>query len=165
MIGSRPICWSSKKPVALSISSAKEEYRGDVNATIQSFWLHGISTEFGIHISPTVDLYCDNQITIKISSDPVQKQRKKLIEVHMRYIRELVHDRTITLHYCPTEDQIADIFTKSFTKKRFSFLKSLLGIKALFSVPTLRRVFRRYFPTSFVLCLLDCILGDLWSSY
>ena len=73
-------------------------------------------------------LYCDNYI--KISSDPVQKQRTKHIEVHMHYIRELVHDRTITLHYCPTEDQIADIFTKSFTEKRFSFLRSLSGIKA-----------------------------------
>jgi len=86
-------------------------------------------TEFGIQTSPTVDLYCDNQSTIKISSDPVQKQRTKHIEVHMHYIRELVHDRTITLHYCLTEDQIADIFTKSFTEKRFSFLRSLLGVK------------------------------------
>ena len=48
----------------------------------------------------------------------------------MHYIRELVHDRTMTLHYCLIEDKIADIFTKSFTKKRFSFLMSLFGIKA-----------------------------------
>ena len=48
----------------------------------------------------------------------------------MHYIQELVHDKTITLHYCLTEDQIVDIFTKSFTEKRFAFLRSLLGIKA-----------------------------------
>ena len=92
--------------------------------------MHGILTEFGIQNSPTVDLYCDNQSTIKISSDHVQKQRIKHIEVHMYYIQELVHDRTITLHYCLKEDQIANIFTKSFTEKRFTFLRSLLGIKA-----------------------------------
>ena len=50
------------------------------------------------------------------------------MEVHMHYIQELVHERTITLYYCPIEDQIADIFTKSFTEKRFAFFMSLLGI-------------------------------------
>ena len=130
MIGSGPICWSNKKQAALALSSTEAEYRGVVNAINHEVWLHGILTEFRIHTSPTIDLYCDNQSTIKISSDPVQKQRTKHIEVHMHYIQELVHDRTFTLHYCPTEDQIAYIFTKSFTKKRFSFLRSLLGIKA-----------------------------------
>ena len=60
MLGSGPICWSSKKQVALALSLAEAEYRGAVNATIQVVWLHGILTEFGIHTSPSVDLYRDN---------------------------------------------------------------------------------------------------------
>ena len=60
MIGSRPICWSSKKQAALALSSAEAEYRGALNAAIQAVWMHGILTEFGIQNSPTVDLYCDN---------------------------------------------------------------------------------------------------------
>ena len=138
MIRCGPICWSSKKQATLVLSSAKEEYRGAMNLAIYAIWIHGILTKFGIQTSYTVDLYCDNHSTIKISSDPIQKQRTKHIEVHMHYIRELVHDRTITLHYCPIKDHIADIFTKSFTEKRFSFLRSLLGINAWFSVPILR---------------------------
>ena len=130
MIGSRIICWSSRKQATLALSLAKAEYRGVVNAAIQAVWLHGILTEFEIQTSPTVDIYCDNHSTIKISSDLVQKHRTKHIQVHMHYIRELVHDRTITLHYCPKEDQVVDIFTKYFTEKRFAFLMSLLGIKA-----------------------------------
>ena len=99
MIGYGTICWSNKKQASLALSSAEAEYRGAVNASIQEVWLHGTLREFGIHTSPTVDIYCDNQSTIKISSDHVQKQRTKHIEVHMNYIWELVHDRTITLHY------------------------------------------------------------------
>ena len=130
MIGSRPICWSTKKQEALALSSAESKYQGAMNIAIQVVYMHDILIEFGIHTSPIVDIYCDNHSTIKISSDLVQKQRTKYIEVHMLSIRELVHDKTITLHYCPIEDQIVDIFTKSFSEKRFSFLKSLLGIKA-----------------------------------
>ena len=102
MIGYGPIFWSNKKQVALALSLVEEEYQGAVNVVIQAVWLHGILIEFMIQTSPTVDIYYDNQSTIKISSDPVQKQRTKHIEVNMHYIRELVHDRTITLHYCPT---------------------------------------------------------------
>ena len=73
MIGSRPICWSSKKQVALALSSVEAEYQGAVNAAIQEVWLHGILTKFRIQTSPIVDILCDNQSTIKISSDHVQK--------------------------------------------------------------------------------------------
>ena len=40
----------------------------------------------------------------------------------MHYIKELVHDRTIILQYCPTDEQIADIFTKRFLEKKFTYL-------------------------------------------
>ena len=129
MLGSGPICWSSKKQAALALSLVKAEYRGGVNETIQEVSMHGILIEFGIHTPPSVDIYCDNQSTLKISSDLVQKQWIEHIEFHMHYIRELVHDKPITLHYFPIEDQIENIFTKSFTEKRFVYLKSLLVVK------------------------------------
>ena len=44
MIGSGPICWSSKKQAALALSSAEVEYQGAVNVAIQAVWLHGILT-------------------------------------------------------------------------------------------------------------------------
>ena len=49
----------------------------------------------------------------------------------MHYIRELVHDKTIILQYCPTDEQIANIFTKRFLEKKFTYLHSLLGVSSL----------------------------------
>ena len=71
MIRFGPICWSNKKKAALALSLAEAEYSGAMNAAIQMVWLRGIFTDFEIQTSTTVDLYCDNQGTIKISSDPV----------------------------------------------------------------------------------------------
>eukprot|EP00253_Pinus_taeda_P016572 PITA_16572 len=47
-LGSGPICWSSKKQVALALSSAEAEYRGVVNITIQALWLQRFLTELGV---------------------------------------------------------------------------------------------------------------------
>ena len=67
MLGFGPIFWSSENQETLALSSTNAEYRGVVNAVIQAVWLHGILAEFEIHTSPSMDIYCDNQITIKIS--------------------------------------------------------------------------------------------------
>ena len=112
------------------MSLAEAEYRGAVNACIQAVWLQGILSEFDISSTLSTVIFCDNQSTIKISIDPVTRKRTKHIEIHMHYIKELVHDRTIVLQYYPTYEQIADIFTKRFLEKNFTYLHSLLGVSS-----------------------------------
>ena len=46
----------------------------------------------------------------------------------MHYIRGLVHDRVISLQYYPSIEQTANIFTKDFTEKTFTYLRYLLGV-------------------------------------
>ena len=74
-------------------------------------------------------LWCDNQSAIKLSKDPVLHQCSKHIELHMHFIRNLVHDSVIEVLYCPTNDQVAHIFTKSLTEAKFSKLRSMLGVQ------------------------------------
>ena len=85
-------------------------------------------SEFEISFSTPTAIYCDKQSAIRVSCDPVQRQRTKHIEIHMHYIRGLVHDQIIDLQYCPTGEQTANIFTKAFTEKTFNYLRSLLGM-------------------------------------
>jgi hypothetical protein len=47
-LGSRPICWSSKKQSVIALSLVKVEYREVVNTTIQPLWLQNFLTELGI---------------------------------------------------------------------------------------------------------------------
>ena len=109
-----PISWSSKKQSAIAPSSIEAEYRGVVNAAIQCLWLQGILGECGIESETSTVIYCDNKSTIQISTDPFQRQQTKHIEIHMHYIRELVHNGNIALFYCTSSEQVAEIFTKVF---------------------------------------------------
>jgi hypothetical protein len=47
-LGSGLVCWSRKKQAAITLSSAKTEYRGVFNITIQAMWLQHFLTELGI---------------------------------------------------------------------------------------------------------------------
>ena len=47
----------------------------------------------------------------------------------MHFIRKLIHDQVIEVLFFPTEDQVADIFTKSLTEAKFSELRSMLGVQ------------------------------------
>lgn len=128
-LGFGPICWSSKKQAAIALSSAEAEYRGVVNITIQGLWLQHFLTELGVQFHQPIVIWCDNQSTLKFCRDLVQRQRTKHIEIHMHYIRDLVHDRVIDLQFCPSAEQIADIFTKTFTEQKFFSLRDRLGVK------------------------------------
>ena len=86
-------------------------------------------SQFGFEQQQPTPLWCDNQSAIKLSKDPVLYQCNKHIEIHMHFIRNLVHDRVIEVLYCPTNDQVADIFTKSLIEAKFSKLQSMLGVQ------------------------------------
>jgi hypothetical protein len=94
-----------------------------VNASQEALWL---STDpFRVWIPSNnilTTLWCDNQSAIKLTKDPVQHQCNKHIELHMHFIRKLIHDQVIEVLFFPTEDQVANIFTKSLTEVKFSKL-------------------------------------------
>ena len=85
--------------------------------------------EFGFEQQQPTPLWCDNQCAIKLAKDPVLHQCSKQIELHMHFIKNLVHDRVIEVLYYPTDDQVADIFSKSLTEAKFSKLWSMLGVQ------------------------------------
>jgi transposase InsO family protein len=128
-LGSGPVTWACKKQQAIALSSAEAEYRAAVNASQEALWLRQILSEFGFQHQHPTRLWCDNQSSIKLAKDPVQHQRSKHIELHMHFIRNLIHDQVIEVLFCPTEDQVADIFTKSLTEAKFSKLRSMLGVQ------------------------------------
>jgi len=91
-------------------------------------WLLQILSEFGFQQQHPTTLWCDNQSAIQLFKYPVQHQRSKHIELHMHFIRKLIHDHVLKVQYCSTDDQVADIFTKALTEAKFTKLRYMLGV-------------------------------------
>ena len=47
----------------------------------------------------------------------------------MQFIRNLVHDHVLEMLYFPTDDKVANIFTKSLIEAKFSKLHCMFGVQ------------------------------------
>nr|GEU38005.1 ribonuclease H-like domain-containing protein [Tanacetum cinerariifolium] len=81
---------SSKRKPTLSRSSVEAEYRCVPNAVAETCWLKNLLRELHTPLSSAMFVYCDNVSTIYLSSNPVQHQRTKHIEIDIHFVRDLV---------------------------------------------------------------------------
>ena len=102
------------------------------HASKDIIWLQKLLFEFSPIISVPSDiptLFCDNQGAIRLSTDSTFHARTKHIDVHFHFIRQTISQNHLSLHYIPTDDMIADIFTKSLSHHKFTKFRNLLGLQ------------------------------------
>ena len=76
----------------------------------------------------TMCVFSDNTSAISLSKNPVQHSNSKHIEIRYHFIRDLVEDKVVCLEFIHTDNQKADIFTKSLDGPRFESLRKTIGI-------------------------------------
>ena len=54
----------------------------------------------------------NNQGAMNLAKNPVQHQRSKHIDIKYHFIRTDVQEGRISLDYIPTQETVADVFTK-----------------------------------------------------
>jgi hypothetical protein len=69
---------------------------------------------------PTPIVY-DNNSAIALSSSHVFDKKRNNIDTHFHFIQEIVNNGDISLQFCGSRDQLADIFTKPLPKIVFEF--------------------------------------------
>ncbi|KAL6314173.1 hypothetical protein AAG906_011917 [Vitis piasezkii] len=122
------VSWSSKKQHVVSRSSTEAEYRSMALATAEVYWLRMLFKELAIGLIHIPTIWCDNIGAIALASNPVFHARTKHVEIDYHFIREKVCNHDIQVHHISTVDQIADVFTKGQTAKRFQYLKGKLMV-------------------------------------
>ncbi|KAI3474406.1 hypothetical protein Pfo_029267 [Paulownia fortunei] len=128
MMGSGAVSWSSKKQSIVTLSTTEAEFIAAAACACQAIWLRKILKEVNFKQEAPTLIYCDNSSTIKLSKNPVLHGRSKHIDVRYHFLRDLTKDKMIDLVYCRSEDQVADIFTKSLKLDAFQKLRRLLGV-------------------------------------
>lgn len=128
--GDNLVSWSSKRQNTVSRSSAKAEYRAVANAVAEATWLRQLLTELHAPLPKTTLVYCDNNSSVYMSSNPVQHQRTKHVEIDIHFVREHVALGNVRVLHVPTTSQYADIFTKGLPSSVFTDFRSSLNVRS-----------------------------------
>ena len=127
-LGDNLVSWSSKRQHTVSRSSAEAEYRAVANGVAEATWLRQLL--FELHRPPrrATLVYCDNVSAVYLSSNPVQHQRTKHVEIDLHFVREKVALGHARVLHVPTTSQYADVFTKGLPTSLFQEFRSSLTI-------------------------------------
>ena len=74
-------------------------------------------------------LSCDNQGAIVLAKDNKFHSQTKHINLQFHFIREVVEDNKLSITYIPTEENMADIFTKALVRPKFKGFVKRLGLR------------------------------------
>ena len=89
-LGDNLISWSSKRQSTISRSSAEAEYHAVANRVAEATWLRQLLQELRAPLRRATLVYYDNISDVYMTSNPVQHQRTKHIEIDLHFIRERV---------------------------------------------------------------------------
>jgi len=127
-LGSGPISWRSKRQTSVALSTAEAEYMSASVACQEALWIKELLKQIGIDVSKPITMFSDNQSAIAMGENPGQHNRTKHILIRYHFIRDQIEKGSVNLSYCPTQDNVADVFTKGLAKVKHNTFVNKLGL-------------------------------------
>ena len=121
------VAWHSKKQSCVSLSTTEAEYVGLTEAAKTALWLHEFLREIGLLNDNPIYCKCDNSGAVELSKSSQYRGRSKHIEIRYHFIRQLVEQCKVEVGHVPSQDMLADIFTKPLAVPKFIAFRDMLG--------------------------------------
>nr|GEX79931.1 ribonuclease H-like domain-containing protein [Tanacetum cinerariifolium] len=121
--------WAGCPVTRRSTSGAEAEYRCVANVVAENAWIRNLLYELHNPLYTVILVYCDNVSAVYMSSNPVQHQRTKHIEIDIYFVRDFVASRQVRVLHVPSRFQHADIYTTSLPTALFIEFRSSLNIE------------------------------------
>ena len=121
------ISWKSKKQSVVAISSCEAEYIAMTHAIQEAKFLFQFISEIKCCKDKSVIVHVDNLGSIALAQNPVNHQRSKHIDIKYHFIRNEISEGIVKLHYIPSNNNLADIFTKPFSKIKLNSFSCIRG--------------------------------------
>nr|GEX99210.1 uncharacterized CRM domain-containing protein At3g25440, chloroplastic [Tanacetum cinerariifolium] len=113
--GDNLLSWSAKRHVTLSRSSVEAKYRGVANVAADTAWIRNLLLELHASLTTATLVYCDNVSAVYLSTNLVQHQRTKYIEIDIHFVRDYVASRQV---------RVLHVSSRFYLTRRWCFLSS-----------------------------------------
>ncbi|KAI3523294.1 hypothetical protein L1887_01354 [Cichorium endivia] len=126
-LGGKLVSWTSKKQSCVSTSTAEAEYIAAASCCSQVLWMETQLKDYEFKMQQ-VPIYCDSKSAISISHNPINHSMTNHIDIRYHFLKDNIRKGHIELHFVPTEEQVADIFTKPLDENKFLHFLGRLGM-------------------------------------
>ena len=128
-LGGNLVSWKSKKIQRVSTSTTDSELEGLYHAATEALWTCGLLLELGLIKEKRFTIHCDNKAVVDIVNGEKFSDKTKHLVVKVAYLRELVQSNTCVVVHVKSEENTADVLTKSLAKNLFSKHVGGLGMR------------------------------------
>ena len=101
--------------VCVALSTTEAEYIAVTEACKEMLWLKRFFKEVGLKQDKFVIL-CDSQSAIHLSKNPSFHSKSKHIQIRYHWIRDTLEDKQLFLEKVSTEENGADMLTKTLPR-------------------------------------------------
>jgi Reverse transcriptase (RNA-dependent DNA polymerase)/GAG-pre-integrase domain/gag-polypeptide of LTR copia-type len=123
------VSWSSKRQATVALSTVEAEYVAMSRCAQQMVWMNSWLDEVKIeHTLPGL-IRGDNRGAIALTKNTKDHGKVKHIDIRHHYIRDLVKSGEIIIEQVPSEENLADLFTKPLPRDQHHRLLNALNIK------------------------------------
>jgi hypothetical protein len=134
MMADGPVTWKAKTLKRVSTSTGETEYVVVYETGRQVKWLIQWLQEVEIYEDLPFEIKCDNNAAITLMKNATGHSRVKHMDIKHHWIHEAVEAGELSITYIPTEDNIADIFTKPLPRPQFEKLVKMMGLSPLVGI-------------------------------
>lgn len=106
------ISWACRKQSLVAQSTCEAEYSAIAECVREVAWLRQLLSSFNIQMLEPTTVFNDNMSTLKKLDGNSYLPRTKYFAVRYHGIKDLISKNLITLEYCDTENNVADLLTK-----------------------------------------------------
>ena len=107
----------------------ESKYIVQAHAEKEALWLRSFVYEMRGKKDELLRLNCNKQGAIALAKDNKFHSQTKHINLRFHFIREVVEDNKLLITYVPTEENMADIFTKALVRPKFKGFVERLGLR------------------------------------
>ncbi len=143
LINGGAVSWKCRRQTVVALSSTEAEYIGYSEAAKEAIWLRRILAEIDQRIPIDEDedlskwgqapasIYVDNQGGIDLANNPKYHDRTKHIDIRYHFIRDVTQKGLVDLIHLPSNDNTADILTKSLPREKFEEHRTNMGLSTV----------------------------------
>jgi hypothetical protein len=97
-------------------------------AARQTMFVHQVLTSLNFEVELSIKMFVDNAGSNFLANNRNSSDRIQHVNIRFHFVHEMIDNGFIDIIFVPTDENIADIFTKNLDSKKFKNNQTILNV-------------------------------------